>query len=306
MSRWSCRRALLTIPLVVAFGCFPLAAQAQSTCQQGCLRNHNTVLGSDALLNNTGIGNTATGSAALRDNRSAPQNTATGARALELNQTGKQNTACGYGALSKNTTGDDNIGLGYGAGVGLTTGSHNIDIGNAGVSGESGAIRIGDSDSATTFIAGIREVAVNGSPVLVGVGGQLGVAVSSRQFKDDIKPMEKASEAVLTLKPVTFRYKRNIDPGCTVQFGLVAEEVEKVNPDLVVRDERGKPYSVRYEAVNAMLLNEFLKEHREVQEQKSTIARMQRQIDSLTAGLEKVGAHLDMSKSGPKTIANDQ
>jgi hypothetical protein len=256
-------------------------------------------LGSDALLNNTGIGNTATGSAALRDNRSAPQNTATGARALELNQTGKQNTASGYGALSMNTTGDDNIGLGYGAGVGLTTGSHNIDIGNAGVAGESGVIRIGDSDSATTFIAGIRGVAVSGSPVLVGVDGQLGVAASSRQFKDDIEPMEKASEAILGLKPVTFRYKRNIDPGCTVQFGLVAEEVEKVNPNLVVRDKEGKPYTVRYEAVNAMLLNEFLKARRQIDAQ-------QRQIETLTAGLQKVSAQLGVSKCALQTAVNNR
>jgi trimeric autotransporter adhesin len=292
--------------LMFVLGCFALSAQAQTTCQQGCLSNHNTVLGSDALLNNTGIGNTATGSAALHDNLFGPQNTATGARALERNQTGKQNTACGYGALSKNTMGDDNIALGFGAGVSLTTGSHNIDIGNAAVAGESGTIRIGDSDSATTFIAGIRSVAVNGSPVVVGEGGQLGVTVSSRQFKDDIKPMEKASEAILALKPVTFRYKHDLDPVGILQFGLVAEEVEKVNADLVVRDEQGKPYSVRYEAVNAMLLNEFLKEHREVREQKATIVRMQRQIDSLTAGLEKVGARLELSKPALTTAVNNQ
>jgi len=292
--------------LMFVLGCLALSAQEQTTCQQGCLSNHNTVLGSDALLNNTGIGNTATGSAALHDNLFGPQNTATGARALERNQTGKQNTACGYGALSKNTMGDDNIALGFGAGVSLTTGSHNIDIGNAAVAGESGTIRIGDSDSTTTFIAGIRSVAVNGSPVVVGEGGQLGVTVSSRQFKDDIKPMEKASEAILALKPVTFHYKKNIDPDCTAQFGLVAEDVEKINPDLVVHNQAGKPYSVRYDQVNAMLLNEFLKAHQRLEEQNATIARQQKQIDALVAGLNKVSTQVELTKSAPQTVLNNQ
>ena len=128
---------------------------------------------------------------------------------------------------------------------------------------------------------------MNGSPVVVGEGGQMGVAASSRKFKDDIKPMEKASEAILALKPVTFRYKKSIDPDCTAQFGLVAEDVEKVNPDLVVRDEKGEIYSVRYDQVNAMLLNEFLKEHRKVQEQEATIARLNKTIDTVLARLDK-------------------
>jgi hypothetical protein len=313
MSRPSSRRTLRIAALVIAFGWFALATQAQTTCRQGCLINNNTVLGSDALLNNTGKANTATGSAALRANQFGAANTATGARALENNQTGGQNTACGHGALAKNTTGNDNIGLGYGAGVALTTGSHNIDIGNAGVGGESGAIRIGDSDSTTAFIAGIRGVAVSGSPVVIGEGGQLGVAASSRQFKDDIQPMEKASEAILGLTPVTFRYKPKIDPKGIPQFGLVAEEVEKVNPDLVARDEQGKPYTVRYEAVNAMLLNEFLKEHRafvaeehKVQTLEANAARQQRQIEALTAGLQNVSAQIELSKSRPQTVAGNQ
>jgi len=147
-------------------------------------------------------------------------------------------------------------------------------------------MRLGDSPDITrTFIAGIRGVAVNGSSVVVGAGGQLGVAASSRKFKDDIKAMEKASEAVLSLKPVTFHYKKNIDPDCTAQFGLVAEDVEKVNPDLVVRDKEGKPFSVRYDQVNAMLLNEFLKARRQIDAQ-------QKQIEALTAGLQKVSAQL--------------
>src|SRR5207248_1270255 len=124
--------------------------------------------------------------------------------------------------------------------------------------------------------------------VVVNAAGKLGVAPSSERFKQEIKPMDKASEAILALKPVTFRYKHEIDPDGIPQFGLIAEQVEKVNPDLVVRGEDGKVMTVRYEAVNAMLLNEFLKEHRKVEEQQATIAQMKKQIDSLTAGLQKV------------------
>jgi hypothetical protein len=168
---------------------------------------------------------------------------------------------------------------------------------------------------------------VTGSRVVVNSSGQVGVAPSSQRFKEAIKPMEKASEAILALKPVTFRYKHDLDPDGTPQFGLVAEDVEKVNPDLVARDEQGKPYTVRYEAVNAMLLNEFLKEHkafveeqRKVQELESTVARQeavaanqevafarqQKQIEALTAGLQKVSAQLELNKSAPRTVLNSQ
>src|SRR5213596_284244 len=138
--------------------------------------------------------------------------------------------------------------------------------------------------------------------VVVNGSGRLGTVASSVRFKDDIKPMDKASEAVLALKPVTFRYKKEIDAERIPQFGLVAEDVEKVNRDLVVRDADGKVYTVRYEAVNAMLLNEFLKEHRTVQEQGATIARQQKQIDALTAGLQKVSAQVELSKPAPRTV----
>ena len=163
--------------------------------------------------------------------------------------------------------------MGVSAGINLTTGSNNIDIGNAGVAGESNTIRIGTAGTQTaTFIAGITGATVPGGVgVIVGNNGQLGTVVSSERFKDEIKPMDKASEAILALKPVTFRYKKELDPDGIPQFGLVAEEVEKVNPDLVARDEQGKAYTVRYEAVNAMLLNEFLKEHRKVQEQERSL-----------------------------------
>jgi uncharacterized coiled-coil protein SlyX len=143
--------------------------------------------------------------------------------------------------------------------------------------------------------------------------GKLGTVVSSARFKNQIKPMDKASEAILALKPVTFRYKEELDPDGMPQFGLIAEEVEKVNPDLVVRDEDGKVTTVRYEAVNAMLLNEFLKEHRNVTEQQSTIAELkttvaqqQKQIEVLTATVQKVSNKLELSKAAPQLVENNQ
>jgi trimeric autotransporter adhesin len=132
------------------------------------------------------------------------------------------------------------------------------------------------------------------------------VAASSARFKDAIKPMDKASEAILALKPVTFRYKKEIDCKGIPQFGLVAEEVEKVNPDLVVRDKEGKPYSVRYDQVNAMLLNEFLKEHRRVEELEANAAQQRQQIDALTAGLQKVSAQLEVGRPASQTVLNNQ
>ena len=284
--------------------------------------NNNTANGFEALeMNTTGVNNTANGAAALDSNTAGINNTATGVNALLNNRTGQDNIAEGFSALENNTTGSSNIALGSNAGLNLTTGSNNIDIGNRGVSNESNKIRLGTYGTHTnTFIAGIAGVTVaNGVGVIIDKLGQLGTAVSSERFKEAIKPMDKASEAVLALQPVIFRYKRELDPDCIPQFGLVAEEVEKVNPDLVARDEQGKPYTVRYEAVNAMLLNEFLKEHRIVQELKSiaakqeanaarqetTIAHQQKQIEALTAGLQKVSAQLELSKSAPKTVSNN-
>jgi hypothetical protein len=192
------------------------------------------------------------------------------------------------GALSSNTTGSDNIAIGINAGFNLRTFSNNIDIGNVGAATDSDTIRIGNTGDANTitFIAGISNTGVTGATVLVSDSGQLGVAVSSRRFKNDIEPMNNASEAIFTLKPVTFRYKKEIDPARTSQFGLVAEDVEKVNPNLVVRDKKGKPYTVRYEAVNAMLLNEFLKEHGKVQEQEVTIMQLQKEMRTVVECLK--------------------
>jgi Chaperone of endosialidase len=240
----------------------------------GNIGSQNTATGTDALHYNTlGYYNTATGTDALHDNTGGSWNTANAAFALFSNTSGHNNTAVGVNALYGNTTGASNIALGVGAGSALTTGSNNIAIGNAGVAGESNKIRIGKQGTQTnTFIAGIFGVTVpSGVGVIVGTNGKLGTVVSSERFKEEIQPMDKASEVILALQPVTFRYKHELDPDGIPQFGLVAEEVEKVNPALVVRDPDGKPYTVRYEAVNTMLLNEFIKEHRKIEELAATI-----------------------------------
>jgi hypothetical protein len=296
----------------------------------------NTATGVLALFRNTiGGNNTATGFEALFNNTNGG-NTATGAQALLANTFGSNNTATGLEALRGNPTGSNNIALGCFAGVFLTTGDNNIYIGNQGANTESNTIRIGGEtgvglgfgSQTMTFIAGITGTPVTGTGVVVDPNtGQLGVLGSSQRFKDDIKPMETASEAILALRPVTFRYKHEIDPNGIPQFGLVAEEVEKVNPDLVSRDAQGKVFTVRYEAVNAMLLNEFLKEHRRVEElkadgakqettiekQEATIAQMKAGIEALTANLkkqeaqiQKVSAELEMSKSASRTVDNNQ
>jgi endosialidase-like protein len=261
----------------------------------------NTAVGAGALgSNTTGNGNTAIGFTALVGNIVGVANTAEGFQTL-AHSTGNGNTAVGHAALT-NTTGNGNTAIGFNAGSALTTGDNNIDIGGdvIGVAGEANTIRIGDPNIATTFIRGISGATVPaGATVFVSANGQLGTLTSSERFKDEIKPMDQASEALFALKPVTFRYKREIDPTGTSQFGLVAEAVEKVNPDLVVRDEKGKPYTVRYEQVDAMLLNEFLKEHRKVEQ-------MQKQIEALTAGLQQVSAQLELSKAAPQTVQNSQ
>jgi hypothetical protein len=268
--------------------------------------SNNTANGVSALgINTSGSSNTANGVGALQNNNPGSNNTANGFDALFNNTMGNNNTAEGFQALL-HTTGSNNIAMGSNAGLNLTTGGNNIDIGNSGVAGETGKIRIGTVGTQTaTFVAGIDGVTVaSGVGVVVGSNGQLGTVVSSERFKDQVKPMDKASEAILALKPVTFRYKREFDPDGIPQFGLVAEDVEKVNPDLVARDAQGKPYTVRYEAVNAMLLNEFLKEHSKVQELEANAARQQIQIEALTAGLQKVSAQLEASKPAPQVVTN--
>ena len=307
--------------LNTAFGAFSLSANIDgrfNTAIGGNMENNtsgnsNVAVGLAALdSNTTGSGNTATGINALFFNQTGSNNAATGGNALlnntgsnnaaiggfalQGNTTGHDNSAQGFQALNGNTSGSSNVGIGSRAGSALTTGNNNIDIGAnvLGNAGEANTIRIGKQGTQNkAFIGGIRGVTVaSGVGVIVGTNGQLGTVLSSARFKEEIKPMDKSSEAILALKPVTFRYKEELDPDRIPQFGLVAEEVEKVSPDLVARDEDGKVNTVRYEAVNAMLLNEFLKEHRKVEEQGATIAKQQKQIEALTAGLQKVTAQL--------------
>jgi hypothetical protein len=161
-------------------------------------------------------------------------------------------------------------------------------------------------ESNTTRIRNIYGSPVSGLVVHVDSTGKLGILSSSQRYKEKIQPMDKASEAILALKPVSFRYKKSLDPERIPQFGLVAEQVAKVNPDLVVRDEKGKPETVRYEAVNAMLLNEFLKEHRTVQEQQKEIDALNAELKEQRSLIQKVSAQLELSKAAPQTVANRQ
>ena len=308
---------------------------------------YNVAMGENAMVaNTTGGGNVAIGYTALQAHTNGFDNVAIGFGAMSLGTTGSYNTAVGNVAMSfatgiENTAlgdsamnsatgnfnvavgraaglslaGDENIVIGHYAGQNLTTGSNNIEIGNQGVARDTNVIRLGDpTTQRKTFIAGIsRTAVVGGVAVMVTNQGQLGVATSSARYKENIQPMDKSSEAVLSLKPVTFRYKKELDPEAIPQFGLVAEDVAKVNSDLVARDDQGKPYTVRYDAVNTMLLNEFLKEHRTVQElqriatrQEATISKQQKQIEALTTGLQKVTDQLELSKPAPRTVLNNQ
>jgi hypothetical protein len=178
------------------------------------------------------------------------------------------------------------------AGINITAGNNNIDIGNRGVSGESATIRIGSTAQTRTFIAGISGQAVSGSPVYVNSGGQLGVLPSSERFKEQIKPMENASEAILEVEPVSFHYKKDLDPNAVSQFGLVAEKLASVSPDLVELDDQGKPYTVRYDAVNAMLLNEFLKEHRRVEDLECVLEELTARLKEQALQVQKMSKQL--------------
>ena len=309
-----------TAVLPLVFACFALSVTAQAAAPARVYPGYSTAAGDQALQSFTsGVWNTALGARALFHDTTGACNVATGNAALLQNTTGTDNAANGVYALRDNTTGSRNTALGYCAGINLTTGNNNIDISNAGVAGESGTIRIGNSaEHAKTFIAGIRGVATannNAIPVVIDSDGQLGTTSSSRRFKEAIKPMDQASEAVLALRPVTFNYKS--DKTATPQFGLIAEEVAEVNPDLVVRDDKGEIYSVRYNAVNAMLLNEFLKEHRKVNEQgvtiaelRTTIARQESKIAALATKLDnelaKVNAKLELSRPRPKVTVSSR
>jgi hypothetical protein len=264
-----------------------------------------------ALFSNTlGRFNTAVGEGALFSNTEGNDNTGIGAGALADNIGGSENAAVGLNALANNTGGNNNVALGNLAGLSQTTGSNNVYIGYQidGTAGESNACYIGSIFGQTASV---------GMPVFISSNNKLGTITSSKRFKEEIKPMDKASDALFALKPVTFRYKKEIDSAGTPQLGLVAEDVEKVSPDLVVRDKEGKPYSVRYDQVNAMLLNEFLKEHNKVEKLEATVAEQQKgfhsqlveqekRIEALATGLQKVSAHIEATKPAPQVAVNDQ
>jgi trimeric autotransporter adhesin len=291
----------------------------------------NNAFGESALFNNSiASGNTALGDLALGNNDGsatgdASANTAVGAGALFSNVDGDSNNALGFNALGSNINGSANSAIGVDALSNATTGSLNVAIGDSAgqnVSSASNVICIGanvagGNVSNSCFIGSIfGQTSSAGSAVFINSDGKLGTTTSSQRFKEQIRAMDSTSEAIFALKPVTFRYKKEIDPAGISQFGLVAEDVEKVNPDLVVRDKEGKPYSVRYEQVNAMLLNEFLKEHRKNKEQEATItqlrkelqataAHQQKQIEALTTGLRKVNARLEMSRPAPQVAESN-
>src|SRR5438128_1278829 len=290
ISRSPLRRVFFLIPVGLALFAFAPAAQAVTPAPDGGYPGNNTAEGTNALFSLT---------------------------------TGGQNTALGGFSLFSDNIGNNNTAVGAGAGFNITTGNNNIDIYDPGVAADTNTIRIGTQGTQTaTFIAGISGVSEGGTVAVVTINGngQLGTqlpVVSSRRFKKEIKPMDKTSEAILGLKPVTFQLKS--DSKGTPQFGLIAEEVAQVNPDLVMRDDKGEIYTVRYEAVNAMLLNEFLKEHRKVQEQeatiselKSTVAQQQEGMKVFAATLkeqdskiQKVTDQLEVSKPATAVVVNE-
>jgi hypothetical protein len=273
--------------------------------------DYNTAVGLGALRSNTNAdNNTAIGINTLLFNATGVENTACGANALLSNTDGDRNTATGFDALYFNTTGGFNTAIGHSAGSNLTTGHGNVCIGASviGVAGESGITRIRNIGSTPLIGTNV---------VIADTGGNgdhiLGYAVSSRRYKQEIKPMDKASESLFGLKPVTFRAKGNTGDSARVKhYGLIAEDVATVDPDLVVFNPEGKPETLRFNSINAMLLNEFLKEHRTVQKLKSVVAKQeaiaaqqQKQIEALTAGLQKVSAQLEASTPAPQVAKND-
>jgi hypothetical protein len=248
----------------------------------------------NALYSNTSADyNTASGYGALYATTTGNSNTASGYEALYGNTSGTQNTATGLHALAANTTGSNNIAEGYHAGYNLTTGSNNIDIGSPGVKAESGVIRIGTitgttSTQSAAYVAGIYGVktATTGTAVFIDSSGQLGTVSSSVRYKEDIQPMAAASERLLNLRPVKFRYKKADASGeKPVQYGLIAEEVAAVFPELVLFNKDGQPETVAYHILPTLLLNEYQKEHNLNQEQSEKMALLQKQFDAQSVKL---------------------
>jgi hypothetical protein len=293
--------------------------------------NNNTAVGTAALLlNTTGTSNTAVGAFALLNNigggpTMGTNNTAVGANALDANTTGNFNTALGSGALGSNTTGNVNVAVG-GALSGMTSGNSNVAIGgNAGVFLDTGSgnVYLGQGvggvavEDNHTYIRNIKDTTVTGvgaDVVTIDLTtGLLGHNLSSRRYKEDIKPMDKTSEALFALKPVTYRYKKEVDKTQSLDYGLIAEDVAKIDPNLAVHNGKGEVENVRYNAINAMLLNEFLKEHKKVQSLEATVAQQKKGMDVLTAQLkeqaaqiQKVSAQLEVDKPATKVALGNQ
>jgi Chaperone of endosialidase len=280
--------------------------------------NFNTALGAGALILNNGDSNTATGAAALLLNTSGIENTANGTDALVHNDTGNENTAVGASTLSSNITGGGNSAFGASALLFLTSGGDNTALGaevGSNLETGSGNVYVGafvsgvTSEDNHTYIRNINSTSVSGGgtdTVTVNLmTGLLGHLSSSRRHKEQIKPMANSSEILYRLKPVTYRYKKEIDRNQALDYGLVAEEVAEIDPDLTACNRDGQIESVRYSAINAMLLNEFLKEHKAFVEEHRTVEELKKQIEALNAGLQKVSAQLEMSKPAPQTVLNN-
>jgi trimeric autotransporter adhesin len=260
-----------------------------------------TAVGFQALANITGPGD-------------AFANNGFGYKALFNLTEGINNVAIGTQALLASTTAGGNVALGNGAGIDITTGNSNICIGNGAgliITTANNVIAIGTNIAAANvdnscYVGNIWTQPGGSQAVFVNADGKLGAQVSSRRFKEQIKPLDQASEALFALKPVSFRYKKEIDSTAGAQFGLLAEDVEKVNPDLVIRDKEGKPYSVRYDQVNAMLLNEFLKEHRTVQNQQKEIDALKAELDEQRSLLQRVAEKVELNRPTPQLVENSQ
>ena len=282
----------------------------------------NVAIGFEALLANTTAGNAsnAVGYRALADSTTGFFNNAFGWEALSNNTTGGNNVAMGDGCGNSNTTGSDNTFIGANAGPSGGTGSSNIAIGSGAgdnMTTASNVISIGSEGDGTaftasnrTFIGNIRGVSVgngDGVTVIIDSDGQLGTVNSSRRFKNHIQPLDKtSSESILALKPVTYHYNGmdNEKAAETPQYGLIAEEVAQVNPDLVVLDKDGQPLTVRYDAVNVMLLNEFLKEHRKVQDLEKGLEVLTAKLKEQASQIQKVSAQVELNARAPRTVAN--
>ena len=278
-----------------------------------------TAEGNNALFSSAGgVWNTALGAETLYNTTTGNSNTAAGVRALFSNINGSNNVAYGIYALYSTTSASNNIAIGDFAGLNLTTESNCIDIGSRGEAGESSSIRIGtEGTQLSAYMAGIFGVPVSGNSVCVDDEGTLGECTpSSERFKHDIGSMDKASEVIFALRPVTFHYNSQFHSHNGVEFGLVAEEVAKIDPGLVKYNRKGEIYGVRYDAINAMLLNEFLKEHRAVEELKTTVAKqeaiiaqqektMQAFIANLNeqkAQIQKVSAQVALTQPAPQVV----